>query len=78
MVGSRETGLASAKEKISACGVDLKAQEATKTEPQVEAIKQLQNWLESLNRADTIDDSKVEYLGVSKKLDDLLFKHEIY
>ena len=41
MVGSRESGLAAIKEKISACGVDLKAWGATKTEPELEAIKQL-------------------------------------
>ena len=78
MAGSRETGLASVKEKISACGADLKAWGAVKTELDVEAIKQLQNWLDSLNRADTTDYSKAEYLEVSKKLDDLLLNQEIY
>ena len=78
MAGSRESGLAVIKEKISAYGVDLKAWGATKTEPEVEAIKQLQNWLDSLNMDDTTDASQAEYLGVSKKLDDLLLKQEIY
>ena len=41
MVGSRESGLVAIKEKISACGVDLKAWGATKTELELEAIKQL-------------------------------------
>ena len=39
MVGSRESGLAAIKEKIIACGVDLKAWGATKTEPELEAVK---------------------------------------
>ena len=51
---------------------------ATKAEPEVEAIKQLQNRLDSLNKADCTDASQAEYLEVSKKLDDLLLKQEIY
>ena len=78
MASCRETGLAVVKEKINACGEDLKAWGATKTEPEVEEIKQLQNRLDRLNKADTTDDSKAEYLEVSKKLDDLLLKREIY
>ena len=49
-----------------------------KTELDVEAIKQLQNRLDSLNRANTTDDNKAKYLEVSKKMDDLLLKQEIY
>ena len=41
MAGSRESGLVAIKEKISVFGVDLKAWGATKTKPEVEAIKQL-------------------------------------
>ena len=78
MASSKETGLASVKEKISACQVDLKAWGVTKTKPEVEAIKQLQNRLDSLNKADATDDSKAEYLEVSEKLDALLLKQEIY
>ena len=78
MVECRETGLAAIKKKISACGVDLKAWGATKVEPEVEAIKQLQNRLDSLNKVDYIDASQAEYLEVSKKLDDLLLKQGIY
>ena len=52
-----ESSLAAIKEKISACGVDLKAWGATKAEPEVEAIKQLQNLLDSLNKADCTDAS---------------------
>ena len=72
MASCRETGLASVKEKKSVCRVDLKAWGARKTKPEVEAIKQLQNWLDSLNRADAIDESKTEYLEVSEKLEVLI------
>ena len=74
MAGCGESGLAAIKENISACGVDLKAWGATKAEPEVKANKQLQNRLDSLNKADCTDASQAEYLEVSKKLDDLLLK----
>ena len=57
MAGCGESSLVAIKEKISACGVDLKAWGATKAEPEVEAIKQLQNLLDSLNKADCTDAS---------------------
>ena len=41
-------------------------------------MKSLQNRLDRINKDDTIDESKVEYLEISKKLDDLLLKQEIY
>ena len=37
-------------------------------------MKSLQNRLDRINKDDTIDESKVEYLEISKKLDDLLLK----
>ena len=49
-----------------------------KDKPEVEAIKQLQNRLDSLNRVDCTDARQVEFLEMSKKLDDLLLKQEIY
>lgn len=78
MAGCWETIIAAIKETISACGVDLQAWGAYKAEPEVEAIKQLQNRLDSLNKADCTDASQAQYLEVSKKLDDLLVKQEIY
>ena len=78
MAGCGESDLAAIKAKISACRVDLKAQGATKAEHEVKAIKQLQNWLNSLNKVYYTDASQSEYLEVSKKLDDLLLKQEIY
>ena len=65
-------------EKIRACGDDLKAWRDTRTKPEEEEIKSLQNQLDRINRADTTNESKVEYLEISKKLDDLLLKQEIY
>lgn len=78
MAGCWETIIAAIKETISACGVDLQIWRAYKAEPEVEAIKQLQNRLDSLNKADCTDASQAQYLEVSKKLDDLLVKQEIY
>ena len=72
--GYREAVLAAVKEKINACREDLKAWGVTKTESEVEEIKQLQNRLDRLTKVVTTDDSKAEYLEVSKKLDDLLLK----
>ena len=60
--------------KIRACGDDLKAWGDTRTKPKEEEIKFPQNQLDKINRANTTDESKVEYLEISKKLDDLLLK----
>lgn len=49
-----------------------------KTEPDVTAIKELQKRLDRLNEAETTKDSKSEYLEVSKRMDELLQKQEIY
>ena len=49
-----------------------------RSKPEAAAIKQLQHQLDILNQAETTEESKAEYLEVSKKLDDHLLKHEIY
>ena len=49
-----------------------------KTHPDVEEIKRLQNWIEYLNMRDTIEESRAEFLEVSKQLDEFLLKQEIY
>ena len=64
--------------KIRACGDDLKAWGDTKAKPEEKEIKLLQDQLDKINRADTTEESKEEYLVVSKKMDDLLLKQEIY
>ncbi|KAL4610617.1 hypothetical protein ACB092_08G063900 [Castanea dentata] len=66
------------KQKIGVYGAELKVWSIAKIEPDVVSIKQLQNWLDSLNRAETTEDNKTKYLEVSKRLDDLLLKYEIY
>ncbi|KAL0006567.1 hypothetical protein SO802_008069 [Lithocarpus litseifolius] len=79
MAGGAELGLASIKEKIKFCGEELKAWGSSKLEPNEAAMKTLQNRLEELYSADVMtDESKTEYLSVSKQLDDLLLKQEIY
>ena len=60
--------------KIRACGDELKAWGDIRTRPKEEEIKSLQNRLDRINRAVTTDESKVEYLAVSKQLDDFLLK----
>ena len=76
--GDSNHGLASIKDKIKLCGAKLMAWGSTKTEPNVAAIKELQKRLDRLNEAETTKDSKVEYLEVSKQMDELLQKQEIY
>ena len=50
----------------------------SKTKPNVEEIKILQKKLEVLNSGVVTEESKGEFLEVSKNLDDLLMKQEIY
>ena len=76
--GILPNALETAKQKIKACGVDLLAWGSTKTHPANEEIKQLQNKIEALNCSDYTEESKVELLVLSRKLDDLLRKQEIY
>ena len=78
MSGSGEKGLATIHVKIRACRDDLMAWGDTKAKPEEKEIKALQDQLDKINRADTTVESKEEYLVVSKKLDDLLLKQEIY
>ena len=76
--GNEGLGLAQVKQKIVACGVELKAWGAGKTNPDKEAIKQLQKRLDILNSVEVTEASRDEYLTVSKTLDDLLLKQEIF
>ena len=79
MVGGGESDLASIREKIKFCGEELQAWGSSKSKPNEAAMKTLQNRLEVLNNAEVVtEDSKAEYLSVSKQLDDLLLKQEIY
>ena len=49
-----------------------------KTHPDTEEIKKLQKQVERLNANALTEESKAEFLEVSRKLDDLLAKQEIY
>ena len=50
----------------------------SKKKPNVEEIKILQKKLEGLTSGVLTEESRAEFLQVSKSLDDLLMKQEIY
>ena len=56
------------------CGAGLQAWGAMKTHSDVEEIKRLQNWVKYLNMRNTTEESRAEFLEVSKQLDELLLK----
>ena len=66
------------KEKIKSCGVELMAWGQAKANPNANAIKKLQQQLDALNEAKTIEGNRAQYLEVCKRMDDLLLKQEIY
>ena len=49
---------------------------SSKTKPKTDEIKGLQKKLEVLNAMEMTEDSKSEFLEVSKQLDDLLLKKD--
>ena len=69
-------GLPSIKNKIQACGLELLGWDSAK--PDEVAIKELQKRLDRLNEAKNTEENKAEFLEVSKQMDDLLQKQEIY
>ena len=71
-------GLAGIKQIIQSCGDQLRAWGFSKAKLNSEDIKQLQKRLENLNMKVTTEASKAEFLEVSKELDDLLMKQEIF
>ena len=76
--GVNRDGLAAVQEKIKACGVDLMAWGSSMTDPDTVAIKETQKQLDRLNEVELTEASKAEFLSLSKKMDDLLQKQEIY
>ena len=66
LASSGDSGLVAVHAKIRVCGDDLKVWGDTRTRPEEEKIKSLQNRLEIINRNNTTDESKVEYLEISK------------
>ena len=71
-------GLAGIKQKIQSYGDQLRAWGFSKAKPNSEDIKQLQKRLENLNMEVTTEASKAGFLEVSKEMDDLLMKQEIF
>lgn len=66
------------KQKIQDCGEELRTWGFSKANPNTKEIKQLQRRLDVLNTGETTEESRAEFLGVSKTLDDHLMKQEIY
>ena len=69
-------GLQSIKNKIQACGWELSGWDSAK--PDEAVIKELQKRLDRLNEAENTEENKAEFLEVSKQMDELLQKQEIY
>ena len=59
-------------------GDELHAWGSSKTKPETGEIKRLQKKLELMNASEMTEDNKSEFLLVSKQLDDLLLKQEIF
>ena len=76
--GEERTGLAAIQEKIKVCGVELLAWGSPITDSDTIAIKEIQKHLDRLNEAELTEEAKAEFLVLSKKMDDLLQKQEIY
>ena len=76
--GNEGVGLDKIKDKIKACGAEPKAWGAGKSNWDTKAIKQLQKRIDNMISEEVTADSRAEYLEVSKKLDDLLLKQEIF
>ena len=51
---------------------------SSKTKPETEEIKRLQKKLELMNASEMTEESRNEFLLLSKQLDDLLLKQEIF
>ncbi|XP_023926559.1 uncharacterized protein LOC112037983 [Quercus suber] len=62
------------KENIKGYGLELQAWGSSKTHPDTDKIKVLQKRVETLGRGVCTEENKVEFLEVSKELDDLLRK----
>ena len=74
----RRIGFKFEEERIRVCGENLRLWGLPKTKPNAEEIKLLQKKLEVLNNEVVTEESRAEFLEVSKKLDELLMKQEIF
>ena len=77
-MGGTGSVIANVKERIEGCGRELHAWGASKTHPNIERIKVLQKRIEVLNMSECTEGNKAEFSMVSKELDDLLLKQEIF
>ena len=59
-------GLQFIKQKIQTCGAELLRWGLARTDPDVEAIKEIQKRLDRLNEEEVTDTSKAEYVELSK------------
>ena len=66
------------RDQIQSCGADLYAWSSSKTKPETKEIKRIQKRLELLNASEMTEESRNEFLLLSKQLDDLLRKQEIF
>lgn len=71
-------GLEDIKQKIQICGEILRTWGLSKTKLNAKEIKLLQKKLEVLNSEEVTEESKARLLEISKPLDDLMMKQEIY
>ena len=70
--------MATIQEKIKVYGAELMTWGSPITDPDTLAIKEVQKQLDRLNEAELTEDAKAEFLGLSKRMDELLQKQEIY
>lgn len=77
-VSGASSAMQEIQERIKGCGESLFAWGVTKTHPDTEEIKKLQEKVELFNESAPIEENKAESLYVSKRLDDFLIKQEIY
>ncbi|XP_050241136.1 uncharacterized protein LOC126690037 [Quercus robur] len=76
--GGDTLGLRGVKDCIQTCGAEFYAWGSSKTKPEAEEIKRLQKKLELMNECELTEESRSDFLLVSKQLDDLLLKQEIF
>lgn len=77
-VSGASSAMQEIQERIKGYGESLFAWGVTKTHPDTEEIKKLQEKVELFNASAPIEENKAESLYVSKRLDDFLIKQEIY
>ena len=76
--GQGGSGLSGLRDQIQICGADLETWGSSKSKLETEEIKRLQKKLELLNASEMTKESRNKFLLLSKQLDDLLLKQEIF